>query len=65
MYRALAEAEEAANAAADDGLPLRPRPARIRQDDEPLTPEEIDLHAAADRSAAELTATDRREEARR
>ncbi|WUX65388.1 recombinase family protein (plasmid) [Streptomyces sp. NBC_01431] len=43
VYRALAEAEEAANAAADDGLPLRPRPARIRQDDEPLTPEEIDL----------------------
>jgi hypothetical protein len=40
LYRALAEAEAAA---VDDGLPLRPRPARIRRPEGPLTPEEIDL----------------------
>ncbi|MFI5571179.1 hypothetical protein ACIA6T_28330 [Streptomyces sp. NPDC051740] len=40
LYRALAEAEEAA---ADDGLPLRPKPVRIRRPEDPLTPEEIDL----------------------
>ncbi|MFD7667483.1 recombinase family protein [Streptomyces sp. NPDC059788] len=40
LYRALAEAEAAA---ADDGLPLRPKPVRIRQPGEPLTPEEIYL----------------------
>ncbi|MEU1090630.1 hypothetical protein ABZ401_28065 [Streptomyces sp. NPDC005892] len=39
VYRALAEAE----AAADDGLPLRPKPVRIRRSGDPLTPEEIDL----------------------
>ncbi|MFJ2217770.1 hypothetical protein ACIQVO_36890 [Streptomyces sp. NPDC101062] len=27
----------------DDGLPLRPKPARIRRPKDPLTPEEIDL----------------------
>ena len=42
LYRALAEAEAEA-AAADDGLPLRPKPVRIRQAGEPLTAEEIDL----------------------
>ncbi|WP_411144024.1 hypothetical protein [Streptomyces sp. x-80] len=40
LYRALAEAEAAA---VDDGLPLRPGPARIRRPEDPLTPEEIDL----------------------
>jgi hypothetical protein len=40
LYRALAEAEEAA---VDDGLPLRPKPVRIRRPADPLTPEEIDL----------------------
>ncbi|MFG2650219.1 recombinase family protein [Streptomyces sp. NPDC048436] len=40
LYRALVEAEEAA---ADDGLPLRPKPVRIRRPEDPLTPEEIDL----------------------
>jgi hypothetical protein len=35
LYRALAEAEAAA---VDDGLPLRPKPARIRQPEDPLTP---------------------------
>ncbi|MGW0652840.1 recombinase family protein [Streptomyces umbrinus] len=40
LYRALAEAEEAA---ADDGRPLRPKPVRIRRPEDPLTPEEIDL----------------------
>lgn len=39
LYRALAEAEQVAT---DDGLPLPPKPARIRQDDEPETPD----HAA-------------------
>ena len=40
-YRAFAEAE--AHAAADDGLRFRPKPVRIRQADDPLTPEEADL----------------------
>ncbi|WP_411107262.1 recombinase family protein [Streptomyces sp. cmx-4-9] len=40
LYRALAEAEAAA---VDDGLPLRPKSARIRRPEEPLTPEEIEL----------------------
>lgn len=38
LYRALAEAE-----ADDDGLPLRPKPVRIRRPEDPLTPAEIDL----------------------
>ncbi|MFD3874852.1 recombinase family protein [Streptomyces sp. NPDC058623] len=40
LYRALADAEAAA---VDDGLPLRPKPARIRRPEEPLSAEEIDL----------------------
>ncbi|MEU9057193.1 hypothetical protein AB0D37_43740 [Streptomyces sp. NPDC048384] len=40
LYRALAEAEAAAT---DDGLPLRPKPVRIRQPEDPMTAEEIDL----------------------
>lgn len=40
LYRALAEVGAAA---VDDGLPLRPKPARIRRPEDPLTPEEIDL----------------------
>ncbi|MGS2648623.1 hypothetical protein [Streptosporangium sp. LJ11] len=40
LYRALAEAEDSAT---DDGLPLRPKPVRIRRPGDPLTPEEIDL----------------------
>ncbi|MGV9249809.1 recombinase family protein, partial [Streptomyces sp. NPDC003710] len=40
LYRALAEAE---NATAEDDLPLKPKPARIRRPKDPLTPEEIDL----------------------
>ncbi|WP_433685449.1 hypothetical protein [Nocardia sp. CA-119907] len=40
LCRALAEAE---NTTADDGLPLRPKPARIHRPVEPMTPEEIDL----------------------
>ncbi|WP_416978933.1 hypothetical protein [Streptomyces sp. T028] len=40
LYRALAEAE---TDTLDDGLPLRPKPARIRRLDDPLTPEEADL----------------------
>jgi hypothetical protein len=40
LYRALAEAEAAA---ADDGLPLRPKPVGIRRPEDPLTAEEIDL----------------------
>ncbi|MFJ7271939.1 hypothetical protein ACIQV3_35785 [Streptomyces sp. NPDC099050] len=42
LYRALAEAEAAA---VDDGLPLRPKPARIRRPEDPLTAKEIDLRA--------------------
>jgi hypothetical protein len=39
LYRAFAEADAAAEqAAANDGLPPRPKPARIRQADEPETP---------------------------
>ncbi|MBT1189909.1 recombinase family protein [Streptomyces sp. CJ_13] len=40
LYRALAEAEEAA---VDDHLPLRPKPVRIRRPGDPLTAEEIAL----------------------
>ncbi|WP_327116180.1 recombinase family protein [Nocardia sp. NBC_01730] len=40
LYRALAEAE---TTAADDGLPMRPTPARIRRPGDPLTPEETNL----------------------
>ncbi|MFD5147748.1 recombinase family protein [Streptomyces sp. NPDC058401] len=40
LYRALAKVEEAA---ADDGLPLRPKPVRVRYPGDPLTPEEIEL----------------------
>lgn len=32
-----------ADTAANDGLPIRPKPARIRRPDDPLTPEETDL----------------------
>ncbi|MGX6744362.1 hypothetical protein [Streptomyces xantholiticus] len=42
LYRALAEAEAEA-AAVDEGLPLRPKPVRIRRPGEPLTAEEIEL----------------------
>jgi hypothetical protein len=42
LYRAFAEAAEAGT---DDGYPLRPRPARIRQDGEPLTAGEAGLRA--------------------
>ncbi|MCX5340162.1 zinc finger domain-containing protein [Streptomyces atratus] len=40
LYRALAEAEQAA---ADDDVPLRPEPVRIRHPEDPLTPKESDL----------------------
>jgi len=40
LYRALAEAEDAAE---DGSLPLRPKPVRIRRPEDPLTAEEIDL----------------------
>jgi len=40
LYRAFAEAEEAA---ADDGLPLRPKPVRIRRPGGLFTAEKIDL----------------------
>jgi hypothetical protein len=40
LYRALAEVEQAAAA---DGLPIRPKPVRIRRPDDPLTPEEMNL----------------------
>jgi len=44
LYRAFAEAEEAETAAVtDDRYPLRPRPARIRQDGELLTAGEAGL----------------------
>jgi hypothetical protein len=40
LYRVLAEVEQAA---ADDGLPIRPKQVRIRRPDDPLTPEEMNL----------------------
>ncbi|MFD4794765.1 hypothetical protein [Streptomyces anulatus] len=40
LYRAVAEAEATAP---DDGLPLGPKPARVRRPEDPLTPEGIDL----------------------
>jgi hypothetical protein len=39
LYRALADAETAA----DDGLPMRPKPVRIRRPEGPLTPKQTDL----------------------
>ncbi|MGW6248078.1 recombinase family protein [Streptomyces roseolus] len=66
VYRALADAEEAAAlAAAADGLPLRPKPARIVRPDGPLTVEEIDLRERLVAQRAELTAADHEEEASR
>ncbi|MFJ3221227.1 recombinase family protein [Kitasatospora sp. NPDC086801] len=63
VYRALADAEEAAAfAAVDDGLPLRPKPARILQSGDPLTPEETDLRERLIAQRAQLTAADREEE---
>lgn len=45
LYRAFAEAEAAAEqAAANDRVTLRPKPAPIRQRSEPETPEEAELH---------------------
>lgn len=41
VYRAFAEA--GTTAVTDGGYPLRPRPARIRRDGEPITPVEADL----------------------
>ncbi|WSL74287.1 recombinase family protein [Kitasatospora sp. NBC_01266] len=64
VYRALADAEEAAAlAAVDDCLPLRPKPARILRPGEPLTAEEIALCERLVAQRAQLTAADRREEA--
>ncbi|MFD7026529.1 hypothetical protein ACFWAR_00630 [Streptomyces sp. NPDC059917] len=40
LYRALAEAEAAAP---DDGVPMRPKPVRLRRPGEPLSAEEIEL----------------------
>ncbi|MGW4094443.1 recombinase family protein [Nocardia sp. NPDC004750] len=40
LYRALAET---GHTAADDGVAIRPKPARIRRPGDPLTPEEADL----------------------
>jgi hypothetical protein len=63
LYRALADAEEAvALAAADDGLPLRPKAARILWPDGPLTPEEIDLRERLVAQRAQFTAADRLEQ---
>ncbi|MFC5664347.1 recombinase family protein [Kitasatospora misakiensis] len=66
LYRALADAEEAAAlAAVDDSLPLRPKPAQIHQPGDPLTPEEIDLRERLVAQRAQLTAADREEETNR
>ncbi|MFD7641637.1 hypothetical protein ACFV4P_13380 [Kitasatospora sp. NPDC059795] len=56
MYRALAEAEE--NAAAEDDLPQRSVPARIRQPENPLTAEAIDLRERLVAQRAVLTAAE-------
>ena len=40
LYRPLTEAEQVAP---DDDLPLRPKPARIRRSEDPLTLAEMDL----------------------
>ncbi|MCX4502179.1 hypothetical protein OG944_04080 [Streptomyces anulatus] len=56
VYRALADAEEAAAAAVDDGLPLRPTRVQIRRPSDPLTPEELDLRQRLVTQRAELDA---------
>ncbi|MDX2733449.1 hypothetical protein [Streptomyces sp. PA03-2a] len=58
LYRALAEAEETA---ADDGLPPRPKPARIHRPREPLTAEELELRERLTAQRAYLTAAEQEE----
>lgn len=60
VYRALAEAEEnaAAEAPAEDDLPQRPVPARIRRPEDPLTAEEIDLRERLVAQRAVFTAAE-------
>ena len=45
QHPSAAAAEAGTAAVTDDGYPLRPRPARIRQDGEPLTAGEAGLRA--------------------
>ncbi|MCX4606591.1 recombinase family protein [Streptomyces anulatus] len=57
VYRALADAGEAAALAAEDaGLSLRPTRVQIRRPSDPLTPEELDLHQRLVTQRAELDA---------
>nr|WSU78226.1 recombinase family protein [Streptomyces anulatus] len=57
VYRALADAEEAAALAEEDAdLPLRPTRVQIRRPSDPLTPEELDLHQRLVTQRAELDA---------
>ncbi|WP_228387106.1 recombinase family protein [Streptomyces katsurahamanus] len=58
LYRALAEAEAAAT---DDGLPLRPKPARIHRPEDPLTAEDLELRERLTAQRAALTAAEREE----
>ncbi|MFG2918551.1 recombinase family protein [Kitasatospora sp. NPDC048298] len=58
VYRALAEAEEAAADTPADDLPRRPKPARILGPEDPLTPEEIDLRERLVAQRTELDAAE-------
>ncbi|MFJ1811254.1 MULTISPECIES: hypothetical protein [unclassified Streptomyces] len=59
LYRALAEAE---SAAADDGLPMKHKPVRIRRPDYPLTPEEISLRQRLQAQVVEDAETEQRQQ---
>ncbi|MET9294842.1 hypothetical protein [Streptomyces sp. NPDC003077] len=48
-------------AAADDGLPLRLKPARVPRPGDPLTPEDIELHGRLTAERFALTEADREE----
>ncbi|SDS89410.1 hypothetical protein SAMN05216371_0835 [Streptomyces sp. TLI_053] len=64
VHRALAEAEEAAAAQADDDPPLRPTPVRLHRPGDPLTAEDLQLRERLVAQRAELTAADREEVSR-
>ncbi|MGW7447598.1 recombinase family protein [Kitasatospora sp. NPDC054795] len=61
VYRALAEAEEAAVARADDDLPRRPAPVWLHQPGDPLTAEDLELRERLVAQREALTTADREE----
>lgn len=63
LYRALAEAEQTA---ADDGLPIRPKPVRIRHPDDLLTPEKpTSANASRPRSSSAQRTSSQQDQSQR